>query len=302
MSIRNGHARWAFDLSTWRPSLNELLSATSCIQSEEKSRLAKFMFRDDFDASIIGRLLMRKFVQDTTRIPYEEIKFDRDERGKPHLLPLQQNGSSNYLDFNVSHQGSYSVLAGCCLSSDKHKSHQLSTTIGVDVMKIEYTGGKSLNEFFRIMHRNFTTNEWKFIRNNSDELGQTEAFMRHWCLKESYVKNVGIGISMDLQKIDFMIKTKTLSTNKTAMDTVVNVNGEVLDNWIFEESLIDNEHCVAVAVKNPIDLNISHIFQLVTFEDLIKHSTPLLDIDRQYCLDILSKPYKKPCKTVCSPP
>lgn len=299
MSLRNGHARWAFDLSTWRPPLNELLLATSCIQTEEKSRLSKFMFREDFDGSIIGRLLMRKFVRDTTKIPYEEIKFARDSRGKPHLSPLlHQSSSSNYVDFNVSHQGSYAVLAGCCLSSDNNKSQQLSTTIGVDVMKIEYTGGKPLNEFFRIMHRNFTVNEWKFIRNNTDELGQTEAFMRHWCLKESYVKNVGVGISMDLQKIDFMINTKKLSTNQTVTDTVVKVNGELLKNWIFEESLIDNEHCVAVAVENHNDLSDSHTFQLVTFDDLTKDSVPLLDIDRQYCLDILSKPYKNSC----SPP
>lgn len=293
MSLRNGHARWAFDLSTWRPSLNELLLATSCIQTEEKSRLSRFMFRDDFDGSIIGRLLMRKFIKDTTNIPYEQIRFDRDSRGKPLLLPSQyQNSSANYVDFNVSHQGSYAVLAGCCLSSDNHKSQESSTTIGVDVMKIEYTGGKPLSEFFRLMDRNFTANEWKFIRNNSDELGQTEAFMRHWCLKESYVKNVGVGISMDLQKIDFMINTKKLSTNQTVTDTVVKVNGESLNNWIFEESKIDNEHCVAVAVKNHNDSNNSHTFQLVTFDELTRDSVPFLDIDRGYCLNILSKPYK----------
>lgn len=293
MSLRNGHARWAFDLSTWRPSLNELLLATSCIQTEEKTRLAKFMFREDFDGSIVGRLLMRKFVRDTANIPYEQIRFDRDSRGKPYLVPSQHHQPSHYVDFNVSHQGSYAVLAGCCLSSDNRKSQQLSTTIGVDVMKIEYTGGKSLSEFFRIMHRNFTANEWKCIRSNSDEMGQTQAFMRHWCLKESYVKNVGVGITMDLQKIDFMINTKTLSTDRTVTDTTVKVNGDLLNNWTFEESLIDNQHCVAVAIENPDDCsNDSHTFQLVTFEDLTRDSVPLLDSDRQYCLDVLSKPYK----------
>ncbi|KAG4070389.1 hypothetical protein HA402_006531 [Bradysia odoriphaga] len=292
MSLWNGHARWAFDLSTWRPSLNELLLATSCIQTEEKTRLAKFMFREDFDGSIIGRLLMRKFVRDTINIPYEQIRFDRDSRGKPHLAPSQHHLSSHYVDFNVSHQGSYAVLAGCCLSSDHRKSQELSTTIGVDVMKIEYTGGKPLSEFFRIMHRNFTANEWKCIRNKSDELGQTKAFMRHWCLKESYVKNVGVGISMDLQKIDFTLNTETLSTNQVVTDTTVKVNGDLLENWIFEESLIDNEHCVAVALENHNDSKDSHTFQLVTFDDLTRDSVPLLDSDRQYCLDVLNKPYK----------
>lgn len=292
MTLRNGHARWAFDLSTWRPSLNELQLATSCIQTEEKSRLSKFMFREDFDGSIIGRLLMRKFVHDTTKIPYEQIRFDRDERGKPHLLPSQQHPALNYIDFNVSHQGSYAVLAGCCLSSDNHKSQQLSTTIGVDVMKAEYTGGKSLSEFFRIMHRNFTPNEWKCIRNRSDELGQTESFMRHWCLKESYVKNVGVGITMDLQKIDFAVGTEKLSAKQIVTDTTVKVNGELLSNWIFEESLIDSRHCVAVAIENHNDASNSHTFQLITFDDLTRDSVPFLNADRAYCLEVLSKPYK----------
>ncbi|KAJ6647208.1 L-aminoadipate-semialdehyde dehydrogenase-phosphopantetheinyl transferase, partial [Pseudolycoriella hygida] len=260
----NGHARWAFDLSTWRPTLNELLLATSCIQTEEKSRLVKFMFREDFDGSIIGRLLMRKFVQNTTKLPYEQIQFARDARGKPHLMETESL-SSNYVDFNVSHQGSYAVLAGCCLSSDNHKSQQLSPTIGVDVMKIEYTG---------------------------DELGQTEAFMRHWCLKESYVKNVGVGITMNLQKIDFTINTDKLSTDRTVTDTVVAVNDNLLSDWVFEESLIDEQHCVAVAVQNHNDLSNAYNFQLITFEELTRDATPLLDVDRKYCLDVLSKPYK----------
>jgi phosphopantetheinyl transferase len=51
--------------------------------------------------------------------------------------------------FNVSHQGDLAVLAGATGCLPGH-------SLGVDVMKFEYSGGKTLSEFFRIMTRNFS--------------------------------------------------------------------------------------------------------------------------------------------------
>jgi phosphopantetheinyl transferase len=51
--------------------------------------------------------------------------------------------------FNVSHQGDLAVLAGVTGCLPGH-------LLGVDVMKFEYCGGKTLSEFFRIMARNFS--------------------------------------------------------------------------------------------------------------------------------------------------
>jgi hypothetical protein len=51
--------------------------------------------------------------------------------------------------FNVSHQGDLAVLAGVTGCLPGH-------SLGVDVMKFEYSGGKTLSEFFRIMTRNFS--------------------------------------------------------------------------------------------------------------------------------------------------
>lgn len=292
MSIRNGHARWAFDLSTWRPSRNDLLLATACIQPEEKERLDKFVFRNDFDASLIGRLLLRKFVTDTIPIRYDEICFERDAKGRPHLC----GHSEHQIDFNVSHQGNYAVLAGCSGSSTNATADKPKTLIGVDVMNIEYSGGKPLHEFFRLMHRNFSPTEWAFIKSQSgNELAETQAFMRHWCLKESYVKNVGVGITVDLQTISFAIQTPDLSIFHPVTNTTLSVDGKPMQNWLFEESLLDNEHCVAVALHNPnglgdaVDIN---PFEKLNFKHLIKDSVPLLEPDDEYCDKVLNKVYK----------
>lgn len=305
MSIRNGHARWAFDLSAWRPSRADLLLATSCIQTEEKERLNKFVFRNDFDASLIGRLLMRKFVHDSTGMPYASIRFGRDARGRPHLLDIAAVSAAavaasaptmyeHGLDFNVSHQGNFSVLAGHLPAASK-------MSIGVDVMKIEYTGGKPLAEFFRLMQRNFSTGEWANIRSQTSETAQTKSFMRHWCLKESYVKNIGVGISIDLKSIDFAVRTPELRIDSTTpvTDTKLSVSGERAIGWTFEESLLDDQHSVCVALQREPNDNSSseecsdaHKFDVISFDELMRGADPLLEADDEYCNEVLRKEYK----------
>lgn len=295
MSIKNGNVRWAFDLRAWRCTLNDLELATTCIQPEEKERLARFIYLDDFKASIIGRLLMRQFIKSCLpELDYNTIHLERDSLGKPFFQPNCKQQLA-HIDFNVSHHERYAVLAG---SFTKNFNENTRQQTGVDVMKMEYSGGKSLSEFFRLMQRQFTPNEWKFIKSRSDEQMQTAAFMRHWCLKESYVKNIGVGITIDLQSIDFQLSTEQLLKNKIIRDTVVSIDGEPLNNWVFEESLLDDDHCVAVAVQKPMqkyyelpqnDL----LFEMIDFERLMQDTKPLLPVDTEYCQKIHAKELKK---------
>ncbi|XP_025829726.1 L-aminoadipate-semialdehyde dehydrogenase-phosphopantetheinyl transferase [Agrilus planipennis] len=225
--------RWTFNISKWQPTVQDIKLATSCIQPEEKARLAKFVFKNDFKASLIGRLMMRKFVHDVTKVPYNSIKFSRDNKGKPVVISPE-----TVLALNVSHQGDFAVLAGEAGLS----------MIGADIMKVEYTGGKSLSEFFRIMSRQFSVSEWITIKSCKSEDEQLGSFYRHWCLKESYVKAIGVGITISLQDLSFKIKTPCLSEKNVITDTELYVKNEK-QNWIFEESLINNKHIVAVALN-----------------------------------------------------
>lgn len=155
--------RWAFKFSKWSPSNPDMLLASSCIQVEEKKRLSKFVFKNDVKSSLIGLLMMRKFVSDSSSIPYNEIKFVRDDKGKPYL-----DDQNIKLNFNISHQGDYVVFVG--------EVGELK--LGVDVMKLEYTGGKTLTEFFRLMNRQFSTQEWLNIKGAGGEKEQIAMFCR----------------------------------------------------------------------------------------------------------------------------
>jgi phosphopantetheine--protein transferase-like protein len=293
MSIINGHARWAFDFMSWKPTLQDLLTAVSLIQSEEKIRLARFVFQEDFKASLAGRLLMRHFVRSAVCIDNDRIKFGRDERNKPYIMQIdgESNWNDKVVDFNVSHQGSYACLAGYV--SNKTASNA-SFQLGVDVMKIEYNGGKPLSEFFRLMTRNFSDNEWAHMKSFDTNYDKLHAFMRNWCLKESYVKTIGTGITLNLQKLDFVISTPVVKENQIVTDTRLKVDGQLLHNFNFEESLIDENHCVAVSLQNqPPDEEYKPFnFELIKFEELIGNATPLSAPDQNYCVEILNKDTK----------
>lgn len=253
------------------------------------------------NASLIGRLLMRRFVKMCVpEVEYNEFEFGRDPKGRPLLLYNNRESTTNipeslHLDFNVSHHGSYAVLAGFVRQTTPGDSDKLSQ-IGVDVMNTKYTGGKPLHEFFRIMNRTFTPNEWTYIWGRSTERAQSEAFMRHWCLKESYVKSIGIGVTMNLQRIDFTVNTDCLTPSQIALDTRLCVDAVNMNDWIFEESLLDEDHCVAVSVSHS-DVEYrkasrNSLFEKINFEQLMECSTPLLTEDLPYCTNILAKEYK----------
>lgn len=293
MSIVNGHARWAFDFRSWKPSLQDLKIAISLIQPEEKQRLSRFVFQEDFKASLCGRLLMRNFVRHAISIDNHQFKLGRDAREKPYLMQIDgaANWDNKVIDFNASHQGSFACLAGYV--NNKTESNA-SMKLGVDVMKIECSGGKPLDEFFRLMTRNFSDDEWKHIKAFETNIERLEAFMRNWCLKESYVKNIGTGITEDLRKLNFVIATPYLRADAVITDTKLKVDGQLLSDFKFEESLIGNEHCVAVSLRNqPTDEpHQPFAFTIIKFEELISNATPLTEPDEKYCVEILGKDTK----------
>ncbi|KAL5290073.1 AASDHPPT family protein [Megaselia abdita] len=273
--------RWAVNFKNFRPSKEELVKAVSCVQSEEKDRLIKFHFLDDFYSSLIGRLLQRKFVNEFGSLGYSDIHFSRDEKGKP----IVNNKLNSHIKFNVSHQGDYTVLAG--FVADKCQSG-----IGVDIMKIDYKGGKSIPEFFRLMTKHFSIVEWSNIRKHLKEREQLKSFMRHWCLKESYVKNIGVGITVDLQKISFEIHEDQLMTSNIVESTKLKVNGVSMVNWRFEEHLIDEDHCVAIALSD-VQNCATGPFRFFNSEELLENSRQVTEFDEQYCEQVFTKAFKK---------
>ncbi|CAB4010261.1 short-chain dehydrogenase reductase family 9C member 7-like, partial [Paramuricea clavata] len=183
------------------------------------------------------------------------------------------------LYFNVSHQGDFVVLAA-----------ESSANVGIDVMKTEIKGNQTVAEFFHTMRRQFTSYEWQTIKQRPSERKQLEMFMRHWCLKESYVKALGVGIGLlkKLQSIEFHITPQSieLDSKTVAKDTKLFLDNKLCDDWCFEETKLDEEHQVAVALQRSNLLEENEVvengsFTILTIGDLLPLSIPISSLDEQ---------------------
>ncbi|XP_066286534.1 L-aminoadipate-semialdehyde dehydrogenase-phosphopantetheinyl transferase-like [Branchiostoma lanceolatum] len=264
--------RWAMKTGLWQPSREEWLLAARCVQQEEKDRINKFVFAKDAKYAMAGRLLIRKAVSDQLGIQWKDVQLGRTEKGKPYLTNTVDNDDHALFSFNVSHSGDYAVLAA------EHKH-----VVGVDVMKVDYPNRGDVPEFFRMMRRQFTDHEWSTIKTPNSEWEQLKLFYRHWCLKESYVKALGVGIGFELQRIDFHLKTPQVRTGEVSQDTQVYIDGTHQPDWLFQESALDDTHCAAVAIQGLTQaVSDPPPFRVLEFSELTGVAQPLLPEDVSY--------------------
>lgn len=275
------YVRWAFDFNSWQPTESQILKAFSCVQPEEKERIGRFVFKRDAKASLIGRLLIRKFIAENSDLGYNEILLKRNELGKPFVENSQVKGK---LKFSVSHHGRLVVFVG----------HLSKSEIGIDVMTVKYQGGKELPYFFHLMSRHFGTNEWNVIKNtsSSDDV-KMMLFNRNWALKESYLKAVGTGISVDLGKIEFKINTKSVKTDGYIEDAELFVDKVKQTNWLFQETLLASDHLVVVAVETAESID-TKPFVFLSFDQITQNAIPLIKEDIEFTRDFMQKE-EEPC-------
>uniref|UniRef100_A0A0K8SQH9 L-aminoadipate-semialdehyde dehydrogenase-phosphopantetheinyl transferase n=1 Tax=Lygus hesperus TaxID=30085 RepID=A0A0K8SQH9_LYGHE len=276
MSHRIGRARWVFDRTSWTPTLEELSLALSSVQKIEKDRIMNYEYFKDAIASLSGRLLMRKFVSDATGLKWDDFLLSREDRYKPFYA------NDAKIQFNVSHHGNLTVLAG----------ETGGTQIGIDVMEMKYTGGKPLKEFFRLMSRQLTSQEWEAVEYSSLESQKEKTFFRIWALKEAYVKATGVGLNLPFNTVDFRFRSKLDQVGSYVEDTEVYFKGIKQDDWRFQEVLLNENLCVCVAIHCPPDqLNLYPAlpFQTVSFQDMIQNCRPIIPTDEDGCKRMLDK-------------
>ncbi|KAM4043976.1 L-aminoadipate-semialdehyde dehydrogenase-phosphopantetheinyl transferase-like isoform 1-T1 [Anomaloglossus baeobatrachus] len=273
--------RWAFPCARWAPGREDWSLCARCVQPEEAQRIAHFMFTRDAKAAMAGRLLIRKLIAEKLQIPWDKIVLDRTAKGKPFLVSGAPPHLTNF-SFNVSHQGDYAVLAA-----------ESELQVGVDIMKTDRPGSGSTEEFFRIMHRQFTEREWRSINSMGSDWAQLDMFYRHWALKESFIKAIGVGLGFNLQRIEFKVSPVHMEPGKVYTETKMWLDDED-ENWVFEETLLDEKHHVSVALggKDTNKLPKSQegtLFTVLTYEDLMASALPCAPEDPDYWDNFNSK-------------
>lgn len=249
------HVKWCVNVSRWKPSREEWLILTSSIARDELDRINKYQFQDDSKSSLIGCAMIRKFLTQITDTPSNQIVLTRNEYGRPEICRKFRAVQGNWpphIDFNVSHSGDYCVFAG--FSS---RASEIDLKLGVDVTKVVSKTGSDLARFLDLMkRREFTKSEWETVENVGNDRQKCVNFTRLWCLKESYIKAIGIGLTFKLNRINFRfadlfkyhISIEALKNNLNS-DISVLLDGQAADEWRFYLTALDNEHLVALAHK-----------------------------------------------------
>jgi 4'-phosphopantetheinyl transferase len=234
--------RFYFNSHRWKPTYDQWIYANRCLPITKIQRIDEYVFQHDVKFALIGQLLIRYLLN---RVFQKNSSSFLIQRTKSHRPFIQSNPS---FDFNLSHRHELVCIAGT-----------FDGQIGCDTMDYQI---KPINK--TLLRKKFTANENELIENNPWN------FSRLWCLKESYVKWLGIGIGYPLLKLNFHLQTKDLTQTKIISDTKLEIDNQLIHSSIrFDEQIIhlsdNNDQIITLclSIKSPcqsfVELNIDDI-------------------------------------------
>lgn len=154
-------------------SKEKLSSFEEFIDSSKLARIKKYRNSKDYENALVADLLIRFAIYEASKVKYKNKPFLLNDYGKPYLP------ANIAVHFNVSHSGDWVV----CAVDEK--------SIGIDVELMQEV------DFLGIAKSFFTPEEYVLIA-NADNGRKRELFYDIWTLKESFIKAIGKGMSIDL--------------------------------------------------------------------------------------------------------
>lgn len=161
------------------PPADIVAALRSVLSTDERTRADRFHFDRHRRRFIVGRAVLRHLLATATGSAPEQVAFDYGEHGKPALR------GNDALPFNLSNS---SDLAAVAIGG--------SQPLGVDVEKIRpMDDGKAIAERF------FSATEVAAFERLAHDDRDT-GFFRCWTRKEAYIKAIGDGLTMPLDRFD----------------------------------------------------------------------------------------------------
>lgn len=231
-----------FDAEAWTPDAEGESAMIARLGEVEQKRVRRFRFDIDRLRSLSGRLMLHWFVACAVdgRGRAGTVRLDRTKEGKPYLVRDSTSfAPAAGFNMNVSHHGRW--VAG---------SWSSKYLVGVDVMKYERPRGcKSIPDFFNTMKDSFAAEEWRHIKSGASESTQLVHFYRHWALKESYIKAVGVGLNFrDLSRISFSFPDDDIEISDQGSEILMSIDGVPKPQWRFRIVEPDPEHCIVIGL------------------------------------------------------
>ncbi|EON72160.1 4'-phosphopantetheinyl transferase family protein [Lysinibacillus sphaericus] len=147
--------------------------------SKKARRIASYSNKIDAYRSLISELLMKYLLMKNLKCNHSEINIRTNTYGKPYCT----NGD---FGFNVSHSGKWVVgVIGNC-------------EVGIDIEEMKGDYDDEIIKYY------FSSIEYHSYIQTPAEM-KKEHFYNLWTLKEAFVKNIGLGLSIPLDS--FSIET-----------------------------------------------------------------------------------------------
>jgi 4'-phosphopantetheinyl transferase len=176
----------ADEVHVWRASLRPPVHALARLEAhlspDERARAARFRFAEHRTAFIAGRGAQREILARYTGLPPHTLTYRETEHGKQSL---DGAAAARGIRYNVSNSGDLALYAVT-----------LGREIGVDLEHV-----RPMPDGIDIAKRFFSAPENEIFA-GLDESVRDLAFFNCWTRKEAYIKAVGEGLSMPLDRFD----------------------------------------------------------------------------------------------------
>jgi 4'-phosphopantetheinyl transferase len=205
------------------------------LSPEERAQHGRFRFDHHRHTYLVSHALVRSALSLITQVEPAKFSFKSNAYGKPFIAAPSQQQT---LHFNLSHTEG---LAAVAISR-----HMM---LGIDVeKKNRQILTQSLAEQF------FAPEECQTVAQATEHERSTK-MLEFWTLKESYIKAVGMGLSIPLDSFAFELATPTQAARLTRLDTQA---GET-DAWRFWQGQPTDHHLMALAFKpeHPIHIEVN---------------------------------------------
>ncbi len=167
--------------------------------------------------------LLRHTLSRYCSVHYRDWKFTYNDFGRPEIAP---GLTSLPLRFNLSHTSGL-IACGVTLGRD----------VGVDVESLDIPDGGQ-----QLAARYFAPHERQEIAKQAPT-GQCDLFLSYWTLKEAFLKAVGRGLSVPLDKVSFRVDATQVEADFDAG------LAELPSAWQFAHYRPTARHHLAIAAR-----------------------------------------------------
>jgi len=213
----------------WHARVADLLSrgdgtvprAIDLLRPAEHERYERFRHDADRHMFLVGRLMARAAVADALGVAPRDWAWREGPRGRPEV-----DRADCPVSFNLAHSAG---LVVCALSP--------LGPVGVDV---EHRGRTPIDR--ALIERCCADDEAADVEAHGDDW--RDRFLKYWTLKESYLKAVGLGVSVHLPDVRFHLDGDARPAFRGSLagaDT----------GWTFDLRPAAPSHYVAVATSTP---------------------------------------------------